>query len=169
LALAEYGPDGRPARDILRDNLKRTHELFWGGSGDNSMALGVAVALPGIKAMNDSLHSLDPKTPMQNALFSSAVTYDRAIEATRLKMSLQLASTIALPLLLIIGLWSVLLFLGYGLLSHVNAMTVAVLGFGALSVAGAIFLIIELHRPYSGLIHVPPAALLEAINTMAKE
>jgi hypothetical protein len=97
------------------------------------------------------------------------VTYDRAIEATRLKMSLQLASTIAQPLLLIIGLWSVLLFLGYGLLSHVNAMTVAVLGFGALSVAGAIFLIIELHRPYSGLIHVPPAALMEAINTMAKE
>ena len=169
MAPAEYGPDGRPARDILRDNLKRTHELFWGESGANSMALGVAVALPGIKAMNDSLHSLDPKTPMQNALFSSAVTYDRAIEATRLKMSLQLASTIALPLLLIIGLWSVLLFLGYGLLSHVNAMTIAVLGFGALSVAGAIFLIIELHRPYSGLIHVPPAALMEAINTMAKE
>ena len=94
------------------------------------MALGVAVALPGIKAMNDSLHSLDPKTPMQSALFSSAVTYDRAIEATRLKMSLQLASTVALPLLLIIGLWSVLLFLGYGLLSHVNAMTIAVQGSG---------------------------------------
>src|SRR5271166_812825 len=168
MALTQYGPDGRPARDILRDNLLRTHELFWGG-GANSMAFGVEVALPGIKAMNDSLNILDPRTQMQKALFSSAVTYDRAIEATRLKMSLQLASTVAQPLLLIIGFWSVLLFSGYGLLSRVNAMTVAVLGFGALSVAGAIFLIIELHRPYSGLIHVPPAALLEAINTMAKE
>jgi len=51
----------------------------------------------------------------------------------------------------------------------VNAMTVAVLGFGALSVAGAIFLIVELHRPYSGLIHVPPAALREAIKTIEKD
>ncbi len=169
MTLGQYGPDGRPAREVLRNALVRTRDLFWGGSGANSMAFGVAVALPGIRAMNDSLNMLDPKTPMQKALFSSAVSYDKAIEATRLKMSLQLASTIAAPLLLIIGLWSVLLFLGYGLLSRVNAMTVAVLGFGALSVAGAIFLIIDLHRPYSGLIHVPPAALAEAIDTITKE
>jgi hypothetical protein len=169
MALAQYGPDGKPARDILRDTLVRTHDLFWGRGRDNSMAFGVAVALPGIRAMNDSLDMLDPKTPMQKALFSSAVSYDKAIEATRLKMSLQLVSTVALPLLLIIGFWSVLLFLGYGLLSRVNAMTVAVLGFGALSVAGAIFLIIELHRPYSGLIRIPPAALQEAISTMMKQ
>lgn len=169
MALAQYGPDGRAARDILRNSLMRTHELFWGKSGANSMEFDVSVALPGIRAMNDSLNMLDPKTPMQKALFSSAVSYDKAIEATRLKMSLQLASTVAQPLLLIIGFWSVLLFLGYGLLSRVNLMTVAVLGFGALSVSGAIFLIIELHRPYSGLIHVPPAALVEAINTILKE
>ena len=169
MALAQYGPDSRPARDILRSTLGQTHELFWGKGGANDMGFGVLVALPGIRAMNDSLNTLDPKTPMQKALFSSAVGYDKAIEATRLKMSLQLASTVAQPLLLIIGFWSVLLFLGYGLLSRVNVMTVAVLGFGALSVAGAIFLIVELHRPYSGLIHVPPAALVEAINTITKE
>ena len=168
MALAQYGPDGRAARDILRNTLARIHELFW-GNGDNSMAFGVAEALPGIRAMNESLTMQDPKAPMQKALFSSAVGYDKAIEATRLKMSLHLASTVAPQLLLIIGFWSVLLFLGYGLLSHVNAMTVAVLGFGALSVAGAIYLIAELHRPCSGLIRVPPAALTEAINTMTKE
>jgi hypothetical protein len=169
MALAQYGPDGRAARDILRNILAQTHELFWGKGGANDMGFGVSVALPGIRAMNDSLNGLDPKTPMQKALFSSAVSYDKAIEATRLKMSLQLASTVAQPLLLIIGFWSVLLFLGYGLLSRVNVMTVAVLGFGALSVAGAIFLIVELHRPYSGLVHVPPAALVEAINTITRE
>ena len=59
--------------------------------------------------------------------------------------------------------------MGYGLLSRINAMTIAVLAFGALTVASAIFLIIELHRPYSGLISVPPAALVEAINTIMKE
>ena len=106
---------------------------------------------------------------MQKALFSSAIDYKKAIETTRLMMSLQLASSVAWSLLLIIGFWSILLFLGYGLLSRVNAMTVAVLGFGSLCVAGAIFLIIDLHRPYAGLIHVPSAALKEAIATMMKE
>ena len=169
MALAQYGPESRPARDVLRNTLVRTRELFWGKSGANSMAFGVAVALPGITAMNDSLSLLDPKTPMQKALFSSAIDYKKAIESTRLKMSLQLASSVAPPLLLIIGFWAVLLFLGYGLLSRVNAMTVAVLGFGALSVAGAVFLIVDLHRPYAGLIHVPPGALTEAIDTMMKQ
>jgi hypothetical protein len=169
MALAQYGPDGNAARDVLRDTLMRTHELFWGRGADDSIGFDVADALPDIRAMNDALDTLDPKTPMQKALFSSAVGYDKAIEATRLKMSLQLASAVAAPLLLIIGFWSILLFLGYGLLSRVSPMTVAVLGFGALSVAGAIFLIVELHRPYSGLIHVPPAALAEAIKTMTKK
>ena len=169
MALAQYGPDGKGARGVLRDTLVGTHELFWGKGAGNSMGFDVAEALPGIKAMNDALDTLDPKTPMQKALFSTAIGYQKAIEATRLKMSLQLAAEVATPLLLIIGFWSVLLFLGYGLLSRVNAMTVAVLGFGALSVAGAIFLIVELHRPYSGLIHVPPAALREAIKTIEKD
>lgn len=169
MALAQYGPDGKPAREALRDTLDRTHELFWGKGAEDAAAFGVAAALPAIRAMNDALGALEPKTPMQKALFSSAVGYDKAIEATRLKMSLQLASSVAVPLLIIISVWSVLLFLGYGLLSRVSVMTVAVLAFGALSVAGAIFLIVELHRPYSGLIHVPPAALVEAIRTMTKE
>jgi hypothetical protein len=117
-------------------------------------------------AISDYLYKLEPTTPTQKGLLSSAVGYEKAIEATRLRMSLQLASTIAWPLVLVIGSWSVLLFIGYGLLSHVNVMTVAVLGFGALSVAGAVFLIIELRHPYSGLLRVPPAALLEAISTM---
>jgi hypothetical protein len=166
MALAQYGPDAKPAREILRDTLVRSHQLFWGSGVSGPSAFGVAVALPGLRAMSDYLNKLDPTTPTQKGVLSSAVGYEKAIEATRLKMSLQLASTIAWPLVLVIGSWSVLLFIGYGLLSQVNVMTVAVLGFGALSVAGAIFLIIELRHPYSGLIRVPPAALLEAIYTM---
>ena len=164
MTLAQYGPDAKPARDLLRDTLVRSHQLFWGSGVSDPSAFGVAVVLPGFVAISDYLYKLEPTTPTQKGLLSSAVGYEKAIEATRLKMSLQLASTIAWPLVLVIGSWAVLLFIGYGLLSHVNVMTVAVLGFGALSVAGAV--IIELRHPYSGLLRVPPAALLEAISTM---
>jgi hypothetical protein len=166
MALAQYGPEAKPARDILREALIRGYQLFWGSGDAYPKAFGVAVALPGLRAMSDYLYALDPKTPAQKELLSSAAGHNKAIESARLKMSLQLASTVAQPLLLVICSWSVLLFLGYGLLSRLSVMTIAVLAFGAFSVAGAIFLIIELRHPYSGLIRVPAAALLETIDAI---
>jgi hypothetical protein len=74
---------GQGCREILRNALVHTHELFWGKGGANDMGFGVSVALPGIRAMNDSLNAPDPKTLMQKALFSSAVSYDKAIGARR--------------------------------------------------------------------------------------
>jgi hypothetical protein len=166
MALAQYGPEAKPARDILRNALVRGYELFWGSGDSDPKAFGVAGALPGLRAMSEDLYTLDPKTPAQKELLSSAVGYNKAIEAARLKMSLQLASNVAQPLLLVVCSWAVLLFLGYGLLFRANATTIAALAFGAFSVAGAIFLIIELRHPYSGLIRVPPAALLETIEAI---
>jgi hypothetical protein len=167
LTLARYGPEAKPARDFLREALVRGYELFWGSGDADPKAFGVAVALPGLRAMKDDLYTLDPKTPAQKELFSSAAGYINAIEAARLRMSFQQASVAAQPLLLlVICSWSVLLFLSFGLLSRLNIMTIAVLAFGAFSVAGAIFLIIELRHPYSGLLRVPPAALLQTIDAI---
>jgi hypothetical protein len=56
-----------------------------------------------------------------------------------------------------------MLFLGFGLLASFDP-TVAVAQFlGALSVAGAIFLILELNQPYSGPLQVSDAPLRSAI------
>jgi len=46
--------------------------------------------------------------------------------------------------------WSLLLFCGYGLVSPVNATVVVSLALGAIAVASAILLIIELSQPYAG-------------------
>jgi hypothetical protein len=42
------------------------------------------------------------------------------------------------------------------------------LGFGAFAVGSALFLIIELSQPYTGLFRVPPAALEQRIEEMGK-
>jgi hypothetical protein len=39
---------------------------------------------------------------------------------------------------------------------------------GALSVASAIFLILELDAPYSGILRLPPTPILEAIDALGK-
>jgi hypothetical protein len=59
-----------------------------------------------------------------------------------------------------------LLFAGFGLLSCINGTTVAALAFGAFAVASAVFLILELSRPFTGLFRIPPAALEQTISAL---
>ena len=114
------------------------------------------------------MSALDPTTPAQKEQLAIAKQHFKSIENTRLQMSLQLATPIAWQLLPIVASWSLLLFCGYGLLSRINAMTIAALAFGAFSVASAIFLIVELRQPYSGLLRIPPTALVQAIEAVNK-
>jgi hypothetical protein len=81
-------------------------------------------------------------------------------------MSLQLANPVSRPLLVIVVAWSFFLFCGFGLLSHFNATTIGALAFGAFAVASAIFLILELSEPYTGLFRTSPAALEQTIGAI---
>jgi hypothetical protein len=47
------------------------------------------------------------------------------------------------------------LFFDYGLLSDVDSLTVVLAALGAICVASAVFLILELSDPYSGLFKMP--------------
>ena len=69
------------------------------------------------------------------------------MEQTRLLMSLQLVSPIAWSLLIIVVAWSAILFCGFGVLSGTNPTTIFALALGAISVASAMYLILDLSRP----------------------
>jgi hypothetical protein len=167
-ALAEYGPETKAARDGLKGALTRNHELFWRGGDVDPEKLSVATAMAGLQALNDFLRSLDPKTPAQQQAVAAAGAHFGQIEQTRLMISLQLANPLSRPLLIVVVLWSVFLFCGFGLLSRINATTLAALMFGAFAVASAIFLILELSQPYTGLFRTSPAALEQTIDAIDK-
>jgi hypothetical protein len=59
--------------------------------------------------------------------------------------------------------WFTVIFITFGLFAPSNATVVAVLFVCALSVAGAIFLILELDRPFEGLIQISDAPLRTAL------
>jgi len=59
-----------------------------------------------------------------------------------------------LLLVVVLG-WSCVLFFGYGLLSDVDALTIVLAALGAICVASAVLLILELSDPYSGLFRMP--------------
>jgi hypothetical protein len=167
-ALAQYGAETKPARDRLKEGLIRNYQLIWGGGSVEPKDLTVASALAKLKPLEDYIGSLDPKTPSQTRAVGSASAKFAAIEQTRILMSLQISVPFARDLLVIVAIWSSLLFCGFGLLSRANATTVTALTLGSFAVGGAVFLILELSSPYTGLFRISPAAIEQTIDALDK-
>ena len=159
LALIEFGPETAPARARMKETLEGIHVMVWGGkAGLTPDQLSVSEPLPHSQELDEYVASLDPKTPAQRQFAAAAAGDAAAIEQTRLLVSMQLASSISWPLVMIVVSWAVILFCGYGLLSRINATTLTALGLGAFAVGSALFLILELSQPFSGVFRIPSGA-----------
>jgi len=111
---------------------------------------------------------LDPAAPTQKQALAAAESNLSFMLQTRIAMSLQLASPVAWSLLIAVVCWSAFLFCGFGLLSGTNRTTIAALGLGAFAVAAAIFLILDMSQPCSGMFRVPAGALEQALEVIDK-
>lgn len=169
-ALKQFGPETQPIRDGLRDYIGKGYQLFWGGGGDaDPAALTVEGPLAGSDRLMQALAKLDARTDAQKAALATANSYLSQMEQSRLLMSLQVASPpVSWALVAVLLFWTVALFFGIGLFAETNAVVLSALGFGAVSIAFAIFLIIELGMPYSGLFKVPPASIEQALRFMGR-
>jgi hypothetical protein len=78
----------------------------------------------------------------------------------------QLGRSLAWPLLVVLVFWVSVLFLGFGLLARFNVTVAVALALGALSVASAIFMMLELSDPYGGLMRISDAPLRAALAQM---
>jgi hypothetical protein len=169
MALAQYGPETQPIRAKLKESTERAYDSIWGGGQADPGLLTVAAPIAAMQSLNTALASLDPKTDAQKAALAKAGTYSGLVGQSRILMTLQLAGhPILWPLLAVLVFWALALFFAIGLSSRINAAVVTTLAFGAVSVAFALFLIVELAQPYTGLTKVTPGALQAAIESMGK-
>ena len=170
LALAEFGPETAPARAQMKETLQTVRNMVWGdASGQNAAPdLSVAEPLAHLRDLDEYVASLDPKAPAQRQFAAAAAAAASAIEQTRLLISMQLASPISWPLVVIVVSWALILFCGFGLLSRLNATTVASVAFGAFAVGSALFLILELSQPFTGVFRVPSGAFDQMLTILDK-
>ncbi len=170
LALAEFGPETALARARMKQTLQGVRNMVWGDSSGANAAPDFSVAAPleHLREMDEYVASLDPKTPAQRAFAAAAAGDTSAIEQTRLLISMQLASAISWPLVIIVVSWALILFCGFGLLSRINGTTLAALALGAFAVGSALFLILELTQPISGVFRVPSGAFDQMLLSLDK-
>jgi hypothetical protein len=168
-ALAQYGPETQPARAKLKESTQHAYDQIWGGGEADPGLLTVAAPMAAMQGLNAFLATLEPKTEAQKTALAKASTYGGLVGQSRILMSLQLAGHPVLwPLLAVLVFWALALFFAIGMSSRLNAAVVTTLAFGAVSVAFALFLVLELAQPYTGYTKVTPGALREAIEFMGK-
>ena len=105
------------------------------------------------------IQGLLPKDGAQRSLQSQALSIALDLRKTRWLMYAQETESVALPLLAILVLWLTIIFISFGLFAPFNATVVSSLIAAALSVSAAIFLILDMYKPYSGLIQISSAPL----------
>jgi hypothetical protein len=164
--LAHYGPDATEARDLLRSSVSRVLDQMW--SKDRTSSTQLEPQSAGGEALFDKIQSLSPKDEVQRSLKSQALSFAMGIGQTRWLMYEQGAASISMPLLIVLVFWLTALFMSFGLFAPRNGTVVVSLLISALSVSGAIFLILEMYAPYAGLIQVSRAPLRAALAYLGK-
>jgi hypothetical protein len=166
LALRQYGAETQPLREMLRASMSGAHEAIWGNGTTYRQQFDLEIYMSRFERWNEMIAALSPHTPAQTELLSSMIASSSAFQQTRMFTSLQLASPLSWPLLAIVVSWAMLLFCGFGVLSGLNRTSTTALALGAFAVASAIFLILELSQPYTGLFRIPAASMEQTLAAL---
>jgi hypothetical protein len=159
--LAHYGPETKETRDLLRGAVVRILDRTW--SKDRTSPSQLELPSVGNEAIYDKIQGLSPKDDTQRSLQAQALSIAIGLGQTRWLMYEQSVTSVSLPLLVVMVLWLTIIFISFGLFAPPNATVVASLFVSALSVSGAIFLILEMYTPYAGLIQISSAPLRAAL------
>jgi len=124
--------------------------------------------LAGIDIIHDKIRALSPKNDIQHAVQAQASSLVVDLGKLRWLMFEQGHNSISVPLLVTMILWLVIVFTSLGLFAPTNATVTATLFLCALSVSGAIFLILEMYRPFEGLMQVSSASLRSALAQLGQ-
>jgi len=109
------------------------------------------------------VQELKPQSESQTALKAQALSVTLDLGQMRWTEFEQSSAAISTPLLVILVFWIAVLFVSFGLFSPSNGTVVVALMLAALSVSGAVYLILELDRPFDGLIQISEAPFINAI------
>jgi Protein of unknown function (DUF4239) len=163
-----YGDEAAPGRTLLRDHIARIRASLWSTNADSRSFIFHDDLPEDVRAMRVFLASLRPISDDQRRHLAAARDLFGTIVETRVTMIRGLADRVPNLLLNVVLGWSCVLFFGYGLMSACDALTILLAALGAVCVASAVFLILELSDPYSGLFRMPADGFDQLIGAMVK-
>lgn len=160
--LGIYGTPAAEARTALHALIEESTRRMWPGQTTTS-----GPARPGVKVGNtflSTLFKLEARDDTEHGLKALAVSLTVEIAQLRTLMQTESTTSISKPMLIVVVLWLVMIFLAFSLIAPPNATANLALIASALCAAGAIFLILELDRPFDGLMRISSQPMLNVLE-----
>ena len=166
--LANYGPETKETRDLLRRTVADRLDAIWPEDRSQPARLDAPEAASTAKGIEAWILQLSPQNDAQRWLQSRALQIGSDIMETRWLVLGGLGSSVPLPFLVVVVFWLTIIFGSFGLFAPRNVTVVVVLFLCALSVAGSIFLILEMDQPFKGLMKISSAPLRYTLSQLGQ-
>ena len=161
--LAHYGPETKGVRDLLSRSVADAMDKI-ASSGDVELPTSATA-----QSIYEQIQRLSPQNETQRFLQSEALKTAVELSQTRwLLFEQRIGGSIPMPFLVVVVFWLAIIFASFGLYAPLNTTVVATLFVCALSISGAIFLILELDRPFEGVIQISSAPLQAALGSLGR-
>ena len=167
-ALANYGPETKEIREHLRSTVVAGIEMFWPGEKAEGAGLAGFERATAMEDLQAKIRQLTPATDLQRQLREQAEKFSGDMLEARWLLIAQAQRTLPRAFLVVLLFWLTMLHISFGLLATRNATVITVLLISALSVSGAIFIILEMSRPLQGMIKVSSAPMRKALEHLGK-
>ena len=161
--LAQYGPETNETRELLRRYTAERIEAFWPAeasrpvpSDPNSWRL--------LEDVQNRLRALAPANDGQRWLRDRALQLSADLSRTRWLLRGQAVhGSIPGPFLIVVIFWLTVIFGSFGLFAPRNVTVIMALLVCSLAISGAMFLILEMDQPFTGLIRISSAPARAAL------
>lgn len=162
--LARYGPETKPTRDLLRSAVAtRVEQTFAAGETASTNSADVPA-----EQIENQILALAPATDAQRWIKTEALKLCVEVLRTRWRLLGSAGGSVPRVFLGVVIFWLAMTFASFGLVAPRNATVIAALGISAFSVAAAVFLILELDGPFTGVIQVSAAPLQYALANLGR-
>lgn len=165
--LMQYGPEATSLRKLLRQSIPPIADRIWHEQENSTRKPTRFESSVEAWEFYSELERLSPNDDTHRSLQSRAIAAFTEGTQMRLQLFTQVGSSIPTPFLVIMVFWLSAIFVSATLFARANMIVTISLFVCALSFAGAIFLVLEMDDPFSGLMGISSSILRSALSPLS--
>ena len=166
--LSRYGPEAKEVRELLPQAIASGIERIWPNESKHGADLAKMESETEMADVYNKIRELWPKNDSQKYLQTRALQLMDDIMQLRWMVIEQSQTNLPRVFLVVLTFWLTVLFAQFSLLAPRNRTAMSALFICAISMSGAIFLILELNQPLEGAIKMSSTPLHKSLLLIGK-
>jgi len=166
--LAQCGPDANDIRKRIKQVVAYRLAVTWPQSSWQAVRVATTEDLAVVEDIQRRIVALVPKTEDEKWYKGRALEISNEIFHARWLTFGSTGASVSWAFLAVLTFWLTAIFLSFGLFAPRNVVVGGVILISALSVAGAVFLIMEMDDPFTGLLKVSGEPLAYSLSMLGR-